>query len=134
MIHGYERDEADVLFARRLFRAVPIESRFTWADLARGLPFAERFAGELEARYDIVLFLGVYHHLALEMEGRALGALVDDLLGRSGKFFAVRTKGVDEVEGHALAAGFERVHAHPGREEIGPLRIYRRTSEGASQR
>jgi hypothetical protein len=51
-------------FARRLFRDVPIEGRFIAANLAlSGNEFEAKYGPFLLKQYDVVLFLGVYHHL-----------------------------------------------------------------------
>lgn len=125
LVHGFERDGGDVAFARRLFRDVPVEAAFVEADLSGGTSVMERHALLLD-RYDIVLFLGVHHHLAGQMERTALDELVGFLADRADKLFAVRTVNLEEVEPLLLGRGFARVAEAEGIERVGPLRIYRR--------
>ena len=125
-IHGFERDAADVLFAQRLFRDVPMESRFVQANLAiSGSEFERLFGPKLLDQYDTVLFLGMYHHLDRQMERPDLDDLVEFLLGRTRRRFVVRTMQIDEVEPQIRAAAFSQVgDEFPAREGVGPLRIY----------
>ena len=127
-IHGFERDAADVLFAQRLFRDVPMESRFVQANLAiSGSEFERLFGSKLLDCYDTVLFLGMYHHLDRQMERQYLDDFVDFLLGCSRRRFVVRTEQIDEVEPQIRAAGFSQVgDEFPARVGMGPLRIYER--------
>lgn len=128
LAHGFERDRDRVNFSRRLFRDIPIESRFEKADLAvSGKVFANTFSGILLARYDIVLFLGAYHHLLRQMPQNELDQLVVELLNRTEHYFVVRTSKYPMFESLILSHGFELVHS-PVFEDAGcgPLRIYER--------
>jgi hypothetical protein len=128
IIHGFDKDPADLLFAKRLFRDVPVESRFVEANLAiSGAEFERRHGDKLLPEYDTVLFLGVYHHLARQAEHADLDDLVDFLLGRTRRRFAVRTKQIGVVEPQILAGGFvESGEEYPACAGMGPLRIYER--------
>ncbi len=128
LAHGFERDVDRVNFSRRLFRDVPIESRFDKANLAvSGNVFANTFSGILLARYDIVLFLGAYHHLLNQMPQNDLDGLVGELLNRTESYFAVRTSKYPIFEPLILSHGFELVHSPVfGDAGCGPLRIYER--------
>lgn len=130
LVHGFEIDAADVLFARRLFRDVPAESRFVVADLAgSGADFERRYGDGLLPAYDTVLFLGVYHHLVRQASPAEVEDLVAFLLGRTRRRFAIRTKAVDVVEPGVLAAGFvAAAPEYPAFGRMGPLRIYERGS------
>lgn len=128
-IHGFEIDAGDVAFARRLFRDVPGESAFVHADVtADAASLRERHADVLLEAYDIVLFLGVYHHFERQMEPAALDAFVQLLVSMARKVFVVRTKQLDTVDPRLLEAGFRCTSETAGREDIGPLRIYERES------
>jgi SAM-dependent methyltransferase len=127
LVHGFERDPSDVHFARRLFRDVPVEWSFTEADLAvTGREIERRHGSGLLERYDVVLFLGVYHHFARQMGRAELDGLVEFLLGRTARFFAVRTPRLDDLDPQVLAAGFEQRSEHPAHGRVGPLRVYER--------
>ncbi|MFV1979020.1 MAG: class I SAM-dependent methyltransferase [Myxococcota bacterium] len=127
-IHGLERDAADVYFANRLFRDVPTESRFIQADLSiSGPEFDRRYGQKLLPAYDMLLFLGVYHHLKRQAAPEALGSLIDVLLRRTRRRAVVRTKQIDEMEERLRTAGFARVgEEFPEVAGMGPLRIYER--------
>ncbi len=128
LAHGFERDVDRVNFSRRLFRDVPIENRFEKANLAvSGNEFANTFSDILLARYDIVLFLGAYHHLLKQMPQDDLDDLVVELLNRTERYFAVRTSKYPIFETLILSHGFALVHS-PVFEDAGcgPLRIYER--------
>lgn len=128
LVHGFERDRDRVNFSRRLFRDVPVECRFERANLAiSGNTFVNSFGSFLLPRYDIVLFLGAYHHLRRQMPEAELAGLVTEFLKRAETYFVVRTKKFSQFESLILSHGFELVHA-PAYEDLrtGPLRIYKR--------
>ncbi len=125
-VHGLEQHRDKVRFAERLFRDVAIDTRFRVANLAvSGDVFDRRYGADLDERYDIVLFLGVYHHLKKEMAAADLASLVDAITARAGEFLAVRTNALPEFEAHILERGLS-LHYEAPREEIGLLRVYRR--------
>lgn len=127
VVHGFEIDGPLVEFARRLFRNVPVESVFEQQDFSLGFgDFVRRHRALLRDRYDIVLYLGVHHHLKRQMPADLLAEVVDGLLARTGELFAIRTDLLPEVDGTIRAAGFEGVSELPGDEAVGRLAIYRR--------
>jgi len=129
VVHGFELDEGDVAFARRLFRDVPAESAFVATDLTQDpASFRTRHADVLLESYDIVLFLGVYHHLERQTSAEALDGFVRVLAGMARSLFAVRTKQLDRVEPLLLEAGFTCTSEHAERDDVGPLRIYQRAA------
>ncbi len=128
LIHGFERDERMVGFAQRLFRDVPIEGRFVAADLAiSGKEFAEKYGQLLLAQYDVVLFLGVYHHLRRQGPMENLHSLIEVLLDKAKHWFVVRTNRIPEFEPIILSRGFKLAHSSPGiRGKGGLLNTYQR--------
>jgi 2-polyprenyl-3-methyl-5-hydroxy-6-metoxy-1,4-benzoquinol methylase len=129
LIHGFEIDAGDVAFAQRLFRDVPGKSAFVCANVAADAPrFREQHANVLRESYDIVLFLGVYHHFERQMDREALAAFVKLLIGMARNTFVVRTKQLEAVEPWLLEAGFQRTSETAGQEDIGALRIYERAA------
>jgi 2-polyprenyl-3-methyl-5-hydroxy-6-metoxy-1,4-benzoquinol methylase len=127
LVHGLERDGQRVRFARRLFRDVPIESRFERANVAlSGAAFDERYDWLLPS-YDIVLFLGVYHHLARQMPQAELQTLVERLAQKATLWFADRGSRLHEYEAIVLAGGLRRVHESPAiKGHGGLLHVYER--------
>ena len=131
LIHGFELSKPGVEFATNLFRNIPIPAIFTKADLAkRPEAFASRQSAILRDRYDIVLFLGMYHQLAAQMSRNDLDDLVRYLLSKAQTWFAVRTNMLPEFEAIIRDSGFELASEDRGIEErlVGKLHIYKRIS------
>ena len=127
LVHGFEIDPALVDFARRLFGNVPVESHFARHDFSSGFEdFERRFAAVLRPRYDLVLYLGVHHHLKKVMSAEALDTLVRGLLARAEAIFAVRTDLLPELEATIREAGFEGISETASDGKVGRLAIYRR--------
>lgn len=127
LVHGFDFNVSDIAFAMKLFRAVPIESAFAFEDLTIG---AEKLFKKhaVEESYDIVLYLGVHHHLRKQMQSDQLSDLLEGLLTKSRKYFAVRTNMVRECEQQILGSGFKLIHRDEGAQRLGALRIYERCS------
>lgn len=133
IVHGFERDGHRVNFATRLFRDVPVESRFIRANLAKP-GFEGQYGSLLREQYDIVLFLGVYHHLRRQMPTEDLRELVTFLVDRAGEWFVDRGKALPEYESTLLSRGFRLVHSSPGHKgKGGSLHVYSKGSPGASE-
>ena len=127
LVHGFDIDEPLMVFARQLFKNVPVKSAFVQQDLS--IPFSRftrKHAALLLPRYDVVLFLGIYHHLEKQMSAPALAGVVNGLLERTGAYFVARTNRLPAFEALILDAGFEVVGESPGRTEAGLLKVYRR--------
>lgn len=110
-IHGFDLDPGRVAFSRNLLAREPgITCAFRPADLSDWPAFREANRDLLLPRYEVVLFLGVYHHLPEASRRASLeGAL--DLCGR---WFALRT-GIrlleqDGLEGLLRSRGFRLRH------------------------
>lgn len=130
-IHGFERDGQAVKFSGTLFQYVPIETAFVQANLAIPAEIFERkYAAQLLPHYDIVLFLGVYHHLVRQMAKDDLHELIVALLKRCKKWFVVRTdRDSSEFEELILAQGFVMSYfLQAPSEKLGPLYVYARKS------
>ncbi len=125
-VHGVDQHRDKVRFAERLFRDIAIDVRFLCADLAvPGRRFEAMCNKDLHPRYDIVLFLGVYHHLKKLMTMDDLETLVDAICARTGSWLAVRSDALPEFEPRIRAGGFALDYEAP-KEQIGLLRVYRR--------
>lgn len=130
VIHGFDYDAPRIQFAQTLFDNVPTESVFLQADLAiSGYRFREKYANVLFSRYDIVLFLGIFHHLVNQMPMSDLRNLVDELLDMTGRWFVVRTNMLPEFEDWILEKGFRMVSESPGTGVgVGLIKIFERST------
>lgn len=113
LIHGFEINIVDVLFSRKLFKYVPAKSKFINADLSlSGKKFKKKYSHILHRKYDIVLFLGIYHVLANQMPEKELHSLVKALMSLTDNYFVVRTDMLPDFESIILEGGFEEVHTN----------------------
>jgi len=127
-IHGIERERERAWMARRIFRDVPVKSKFICADLAWGADELEKRDGGIFLDcYDIVLFLSVYHHLKRSMTQDELMNLVEYLVKKTGKYFAIRSAQLYEVDSLIRCEGLHLYEICPPKpNRAGPLQIYRR--------
>ena len=127
-IHAFEKESSRVATGNALLAAVPgLDSRFRVADLSRWSDFAAEHADALEESYDIVLFLGLYHHLPIATRRETL----ESAMRLSRRWLAVRTpREVARADGlaDALAAGGFRLVGEAGEteENLGWLGLFRR--------
>jgi 2-polyprenyl-3-methyl-5-hydroxy-6-metoxy-1,4-benzoquinol methylase len=92
LVHGCDVDVAAVNTARAVFTELAIPSRFEVLNLAEGPGALEAgFGNAYQLRYDIVLFLGVYHKLKDQASDAVIAELVRHLASRTGRYFAHRT-------------------------------------------
>jgi glycosyltransferase involved in cell wall biosynthesis len=105
-IHGFELDAGRVALANDLcadFSAV----RFRQADLSDWSSFEARQGRDLMASYDIVLYLGLHHHLPAAGRMRVMAGAAR----RASAWFAVRTPGAlflaDGMEAALAELGFK---------------------------
>ncbi len=128
-LHGFEREPDRVRFAEQLFRRAGLAgATFRTADLADWPRFASDHADLLLDAYDIVLFLGLYHHLPAARRAESLrGAL-----GRAREWFAIRTpqqlKEQDDLPALIGGEGFALVGQQAGApaENLGWFGLFRR--------
>lgn len=128
VVHAFERDPDRVAAARELLGGLGTLEELCAgaADLSDWDAFARAHAGVLRPRYDVVLFLGLYHHLPPAARDAALrGALA-----RADRWFALRTP---PALGAAARRALEQadpgwtLHAeNEGNEDTGWLGILRR--------
>lgn len=130
LVHGIDVDRAGINFSRRLFRYVPVASLFARVDVSRSenLPIGDKAKGFL-CKYDIVLFLGMYHHLRRQADKKDLERIVTRLLQAAETYFVVRTDLMPEVDDIVTGNGFGLVHGVDGGREIGKLNVYKRRVE-----
>jgi 2-polyprenyl-3-methyl-5-hydroxy-6-metoxy-1,4-benzoquinol methylase len=121
LVHGIEKDKDKVRFCRELFDHVPIPNRFWVFDVTRGLTNLE---DALNQHYDIVLFLGVYHHIKSFITEKEIQDMILFMLKRAGTWFAVRSPDVEELRpliqenGFSLVFQFDKIHAGTGKLDI----------------
>ena len=92
LLHGCDVYEAGVRTARELFADVlGAKSRFEVVDLTGGpAALKKAFSKDYKSKYDIVLFLAVYHKLKRQMSDEKLQKLVQHLGEHAGRYFAWR--------------------------------------------
>ena len=129
IIHGVDFYQPGLAQARTRLLAYPTQTLFEQCDLSLGSPALEKALPNALASYDIVLYLGVHHHLARQMSPDAATQLVVDLQARAGEFFAVRTPDEIMLQLHAqLSRQFEVWHLREKDDRpVSQLRIYKRT-------
>jgi glycosyltransferase involved in cell wall biosynthesis len=127
-IHAFEKEANRVETGRRLLAAVPgLDLEFRPADLSDWDAFAEKHADVLDDDYDVVLYLGLHHHLPAETRRATLEAA----MRRCRRWLAVRTpRAVAEADGllAAIRDGGFRLETEGGEtaENLGWLGIFRR--------
>jgi len=131
LVHGCDFDEPAVNAARAIFTEFAIPSRFEVVDLTAGPAALEAaFAQHYLPRYDIVLFLGIYHKLKNQTSDAVIAELVRHLANRVARFFVVRTGGATLLHelGLILAdTGLRRVHFSALSSVVGPVEIWQRS-------
>src|SRR5262249_36213054 len=128
-VHAFELNEERVEDARELlstFRAMHTEVRR--ADLANWDAFTRDHYDVLLPRYDVVLFLGLLHHLREATRQRALtGAMA-----RAGRWFALRTpaepRTVEALVARCRREGLWLVHTSEAAGDLGWLGLFRRAT------
>ncbi len=129
LVHGFELDPFRVGVANSLVAEHPLSS-FREANLDALEDFRSANADLLLPAYDIVLYLGIHHHL--REDGRL--AVLDYALALAREWFALRTPpsiaAADGLTERILAAGFRRQDREPAEASppgrLGALAIYRR--------
>ena len=127
VVHGCDIDQASIQCARMFFSEHPhVESKFEVVDLEKGVE-AVRMAFK-DAKYDIVLLIGVQHKLKKAMAEQALSALLSHLGERARTYFGWNgySEDLPQVDDALTRSGLTRVHtselALPGR----PAAIWKR--------
>ncbi len=130
LVHGFERDAARVRFANAIC-ASSGDAVFREADLSDPPGFLEANADLLRDCYDMVLYLGIHHHI----DARARMTMLRHAIDLAGKYFAIRTPAAfahaDRIHDTIEQAGFSRIP--PGDESsrsanLGDLALYVRTT------
>ena len=123
-VHGFDLNAGRVATARSLCHSY-VDSEFRHADLADWSAFQHAHADLLEPAYDVVLYLGLHHHLPTDSRLETLcraAALARHFLAIRTTDLAYEHDSVHELltaRGFALAAATEK-------KEAGAARIYAR--------
>jgi SAM-dependent methyltransferase len=130
IVHGCDYHEPAVAAARAIFAELAIPSKFALVDLTGGPAALEAaFGKDYLARYDIVLFLGIYHKLKDQTSDDVIAELVRHLADRTLRYFAVRAASGDlcaELGPLLASRGLRRVHFSALSPVVGPLEIWQR--------
>jgi hypothetical protein len=129
LVHAFELDASRVAVANELLAKTSVPEHVARkANLADWDRFARENADILEDAYDIVLFLGLYHHLPSATRGHAL----ERALALTSDWFALRTPSTlarkDDLVGAIRAKGFRLVQEleTPAADGMGWLGLFRR--------
>ena len=132
-IDGLDISETFIDLARDRFLEKGVIANFQIVDLSAGA--ASLKDARLQPTYDLVLYLGVHHHLKGQMSGEELLRLERAIFALASDHLAVRTPQVhfDPLLPRILDVGFEPVTGFM-KGKIAPVRHFRRVRKGASSR
>ena len=126
LVHGCDYHEPGVLVARAIFAEFKIPSRFEVVDLTGGSEALQvAFGSDYLPRYDIVLFLGIYHKL----KDQTSDAVIERISPRAGVYFVVRAASsalLDELGPMLSDAGLRKVQFSALSAVVGPMEIWQR--------
>jgi 2-polyprenyl-3-methyl-5-hydroxy-6-metoxy-1,4-benzoquinol methylase len=92
LVHGCDSDETAIVTAKEIFQEAPIPSRFEVVDLVGGSSAVHKaFGRDYLERYDVMLFLGIYHKLKDQTNDAVIEELVQHFIEHTGRYFVVRT-------------------------------------------
>lgn len=122
-IHAFDFFAPHVEIAKAILGEFKPPARVFQHDLASGI-----LPGSQPRQFDIVLYLGVHHHLEKVMDEKRLTALFDQIVNAAGRYLAIRTTLalLDKMGPRAAAAGLRLVHFSDMNEVVSPLHIYER--------
>lgn len=126
-VHGCDYYEEGVRTAREIFADLAsVESKFEVVDLTGGPKAVTAAFGN--NKYEIVLFLAVYHKLKRQLTPDALQELIQHLGERATRYFAWRgaTPEDEEIEPALQKAGLTRVQFSRISTFVGPAAIWER--------
>lgn len=127
-VHGLEIDESRVQTAAGLCHAWQASSFFFHANLDEWRDIHERAQQVLLPQYDIVLYLGIQHHLSQPERI----ATLQDAIDMAGRLFAIRTTDTvyaeDDIDRRLRESGFtmQELDQQAQRDGFGMARIYLR--------
>ena len=103
-----------------------VEASFERFDLSAGPHAFEELTRGWPLRFDIVLYLGIHHHLMRQMEPSALAGLLTAIISRCAGLLAIRVpeQYIGILEGQVLPHGFERISLESPTKSAGMLGVY----------
>lgn len=127
LVHGCDVHVRGVAAAREIFGELAVPSRFEIVDLAAGSAALESaFGHDYLRRYDIVLFLGIYHKLKEQTSDLVIADLIHHLTDRTARYFVVRTTMIDELGTIVTNNGLRKVHFSALSSIVGSMEIWQR--------
>lgn len=127
IVHGCDIHRQGVNTAREIFTEITVPSRFEIIDLVAGPAALEAaFSSDYRPRYDIVLFLGVYHQLKEQTSDRVIEELIHHLVNRTEQFLVTRTMMTDELRTILADTELHKVHFSAMSSVVSPVEIWRR--------
>jgi len=127
VVHGFDVDPGKITIAQALCGKWR-NAVFRCADLSNWDEFLRTNCDILQNSYDIVLYLGIHHHLPADSRLK----LFSTILKMASKYIATRTStdlyAKDSLEEHLLSEGFHRINVSAKEKTrwggMGELRIY----------
>lgn len=134
LVHGCDKYASGVETAREVFAETAVESRFETVDLTgREDALRAAFGADLRDRYDVVLFLSMYHILRQQQPHEAVLDFVQSLIDRTGRYFiyrkSVTEKGYERMDELVRESGLVQVHYSWLSRVAGPLLVYERRQD-----
>jgi SAM-dependent methyltransferase len=127
LVHGCDKFTDGVFAARQIFCDLETTARFEVVDLAQGYEALKAaFGSTFRDRYDIVLFLDMWHHLKQQMPLDRLADLTRQLAKSAGSYFVVRTQHFADMELLLKAERLALVHFSDLPNATGPVQIWQR--------
>lgn len=135
LVHGFDIVLDRVMAARSICGEFQ-NAAFWRADLSDWKLFHAEHAERLLPRYDIVLYLGLHHHLPVAGRGETL----EGAAAMSRDILALRTPdacyGEEQLAERLHKRGFQLLEEHCNHsvQELGPLRIFQRSEDRTDNR
>jgi 2-polyprenyl-3-methyl-5-hydroxy-6-metoxy-1,4-benzoquinol methylase len=131
VVHGCDNYTKGIEAAREIFDEVDVDSRFEVVDLTGGeAAIKAAFGSDYLPRYDVVLFVGMYHILSRIMPAEGIAELMQSLFNRTGQYFVCRTTLSAEpnaaMDAVMQTSGFTRVHYSFLTRTTGALSVWER--------
>lgn len=123
LIHGVDLHEPSLDRARRRMAGHPAVLKRV--DLCGGMEALRREL-PLQPKYDVVLYLGIYQHMARQMPAEALSAFVAELFPMARRYLAIRTpaKFMATLIKEPVMDKLRLVHRSDCNSVVSPLEIY----------
>lgn len=123
LVHGADLHEPSLQLARqRMARHQAVLAR---VDLCEGMEGLRREL-PLLPRYDVVLYLGIYHHMRRQMAAAQVTAFIGALFPMAQRYLAIRTPAafMEKLRQEPVMRGFRMVHRNDDNPAVSPVEIY----------